>query len=82
MFEKLHPGMVLFDIHSYQMGSSRFRRLGKWEVRIITVDIEHRTAMVSWNGNPPERWHESRLRKLYTAETKAYREQEERRCLR
>ena len=78
-FEKLQPGMILFDIHSHRMGNTTMRQLGKWTVKVISVDVEHRTAMVSWNGNHPEEWSERQLRKLYTAETKAYREQEERR---
>jgi hypothetical protein len=63
-FEKIEPGMVLYDVHSENAGNTTMRRLGKWEVRIISVDKEKRTAMASWNGNRAELWHASRLEKL------------------
>lgn len=48
-------------------------------MRIISVDAENRSAMVSWNGNPPKRWFEGELRRLYIKPPKAYRDQCERR---
>jgi hypothetical protein len=77
-FDKIEPGMILLDIHSYRMGNSTMRELGLWRVRIISVDKETQTAMVSWNGNPPKKWYRFELEKLYVKETNKYREQQER----
>lgn len=78
-FEKIEPGMDLLDVHSVRMGNTTMRELGCWDVRIISVDAENRSAMVSWNGNPPKRWFEGELRRLYIKPPKAYRDQCERR---
>ena len=51
-FEKLKPGMVVYDVHSYKMGNTTQSTVGVWEVRIVTVDIESRLITASWNGNP------------------------------
>lgn len=79
-FDKIEPGMVLLDIHSYRMGNTTMRRLGKWAVEILSVDKEARTALVRWNGNPPERWLQHRLCRLYVTEPKRYREQQARKA--
>ena len=65
-FEKLVVGMVLYDRHKYRAGNTTMRVLGEWRVRIISIDPEKRTAMASWNSNPPNRWRESDLAKLKT----------------
>jgi hypothetical protein len=80
-FEKIEPGMTLLDIHSEPMGNTTMRELGCWEVKIISVDHEERTAMVSWNHNAPRKWFERNLTKLYREgkEPKRYRDQVERR---
>jgi hypothetical protein len=76
-FEKIQPGMTLFDIHSERMGNTTMRELGKWDVYIVSVDPTTRSAIVKWNGNPPKRWYERALTKLYATEPKRYREQQE-----
>jgi len=53
-FEKVKPGMVLYDRHKYRMGNTTIRSIGEWEVRVLEVDSEKRTALCSWNGNRPE----------------------------
>lgn len=77
-FEKIKPGMELLDIHSEKMGNTTMRRLGMWKVRVISVDAEARTAMVSWNGNRPRLYTRRDLERLYTKPTKKYLEQESR----
>jgi hypothetical protein len=74
-FEKITAGMTLFDIHSYKMGNMSMRQLGKWDVKVISIDSDKRTALVSWNGNRPEVWSEHKLKRLNVAETKKYKEQ-------
>lgn len=63
-FEKIKPGMVLYDRHKYRAGNTTIRVLGEWRVSIRSVDAEKRTAVASWNGNPEETWTERRLAAL------------------
>jgi hypothetical protein len=78
-FEKITPGMELLDIHRTKMGNTTMSELGLWKVRVISVDPATRTALVSWNSNPQEKYHERDLTRLYTKPPKAYLEQQERR---
>lgn len=64
-FEKIQPGMVLYDRHTHRMGNTTMKTIVEWEVRVISVDAEQRSAMVSWNGNSPRRYYEFQLRRLY-----------------
>lgn len=63
-FEKIKEGMILYDVHSYKMGNTTIRSLGIWEVKILEINRENRTALASWNGNPPKTYGESSLKKL------------------
>lgn len=72
-FEKIKPGMVLYDVHTYQMGNTTLRSHGEWEVDIIEVYPETRSASVSWNGNRPEVWGEKQLTKLRAKQTEMVR---------
>lgn len=65
-FEKIQPGMTLYDRHSHRMGNTTMKTIGEWPVRIISVDAEKRGAMASWNGNPARWYSERDLRKLHT----------------
>lgn len=62
-FEKLKPGMTVYDVHSYRMGNTTMRTLGTWRVRIHSVDAEKRSCMASWNGNAPQRFPEHAIKK-------------------
>lgn len=64
-FEKIKPGMMLYDRHAHKMGNTTLRTIGEWSVRILEVDATTRTAKVSWNGNPPETYRERALTRLY-----------------
>lgn len=56
--EKLSPGMVVYDVHSYRMGNTTMRSMGVWRVRIASVDLDKQTCIASWNGNEPKKfWH-------------------------
>jgi hypothetical protein len=74
-FERIEPGMELCDCHRYTMGNTTMRRWGLWRVQVVSVDKEARTAVVSWNDNAPQAWHERRLVKLYREPPKKYTEQ-------
>lgn len=63
-FDKLVPGMVLYDVHSYRMGNTTLRSLGTWTVRVKQIDAERRCALVSWNGNQDQWYGESDFAKL------------------
>jgi hypothetical protein len=78
-FEKIEPGMVLLDVRRHKMGNTMMSEWGAWQVRIISVDRENRTAVVSWNGNRHETWYERQLSRLYGKEPKCVRDQRERR---
>lgn len=67
-FEKIKAGDVLFDVHSYRMGNTTIRSMGCWEVKVVEVYPDKRSALVSWNGNTPEVWHEYRLARLRAKE--------------
>jgi hypothetical protein len=71
-FEKIKPGMVLLDIRRERAGNTTMTRLGKWTVKIVSVDEATRSAHVIWNGNREGRWSEGRLRKLYIKEPPSY----------
>lgn len=62
--EKIKPGDVLYDVHSYRMGNTTLRSLGLWKVQVIEV---HETyALCSWNGNTPTKFYHCQLSKLKT----------------
>ena len=58
----LKPGDVLYDCHSHKMGNTTIKSYGVWSVKIIEVFDSH--ALVSWNGNTPERYYENRVKSL------------------
>lgn len=63
-FEKIKPGMILFDVHSHRRGNTTMTTMGCWEVFIESVDVEKRTAMARWNGNPARKYFERDLNSL------------------
>lgn len=67
-FEKIKPGMVLYDVHSETMGNTTMRSVGVWPVEIVSVDEHNRCAMVRWNHNPPRKWYERQLSRLRAKE--------------
>jgi hypothetical protein len=62
-FEKLKPGMVVYDVHREKMGNTTLSTVGTWTVRIVSVDADTRSCMASWNTNPPTRHYEHTIRK-------------------
>jgi hypothetical protein len=51
-FEKLQPGMTVYDVHRHKLGSTTMNTVGVWKVRIVSVDNETKRVTASWNGNP------------------------------
>lgn len=64
-FEKLKVGEVYYDRARTKMGNTTLSCLSEWRVKILEIDLERRTALVSWNSNRPEKWYERRLRSLF-----------------
>lgn len=56
--EKLQPGAMVYDVHSQRMGNTTLRSVGVWPVQIVSVDVEARTVMAKWNGNPERKFSE------------------------
>jgi len=67
-FEKIQPGMVLYDVHSYRMGNTKLSTMGCWPVEVLTIDRERSTAMARWNGNRPQLYFRRDLEKLRAKE--------------
>ena len=65
-FEKIEPGMILYDRHRVQAGNTTMRRMSEWGVIVVSVDKTRRCAEVRWNGNPPRTWYARALEKLKT----------------
>lgn len=66
--DKLKPGMLVYDVHSYRMGNTTLRSIGVWNVHIFAVDHESRTVQAMWNGNKSQifrerQWSKWRLKK-------------------
>ena len=51
-FEKLKPGMVVYDVGRQRLGNTTMYTVAVWSVKIISVDAEKRTVEASWNYNP------------------------------
>lgn len=56
-FEKLQPGMVVYDVGRRKMGNTTISTVSVWQVHIISVNSADLTVEASWNGNPPRRFH-------------------------
>lgn len=50
-FEKLKPGMVVYDVHRHKLGNTTMSTVGVWKIRIVSVDHEAKRVTASWNGN-------------------------------
>lgn len=62
-FEKLQPGMTLYDVGSHRMGNTTIRTISVWTVRVIDVH-PNRTITASWNGNLAKLMYEHEWSKL------------------
>lgn len=60
-FEKITPGTSLWEVVTGKMGNTTISTVYVYEVKIISVCPETRTAVVSWNHNNPETWGHHRL---------------------
>lgn len=63
-FDALKVGDVLYDSKRTKMGNKSTGTLATWRVVIREIDVEHRKALASWNGNQPTWWSERKLKSL------------------
>lgn len=71
-FDKLKPGIILYDVHSYTMGNTSIRSMGVWCVKVHEVH-PNRTILASWNGNAVKRMYESEWKRLRLKEPELIR---------
>lgn len=64
-FERLQTGRTYYERHREKMGNTTMSKLGEWSVHIKEIDAVKETALVSWNGNRPEKWHRRELERLF-----------------
>lgn len=60
-FEKITPGMQLWDVRKATGYQAYKRKWDIWGVKVIEVDAEKRRALVSWNSNKAEWMPEHRV---------------------
>ena len=67
-FEKIKPGMVLYDVRP----SKRWRggKWATWPVHVLEVDTEKRLVRASWNSNASEWMPERRITKYRATKPK------------
>jgi hypothetical protein len=62
-FEKIKPGMTLYDVRKSTGFNSYRNKWDTWEVDVIEVYEDERQVLASWNGNKPEVMVEGRITK-------------------
>lgn len=62
-FNTVKPGDILYDCHTHRAGNTKMRVMGVWQVRVISVDEAGGFVVASWNGNKPERYYTSSIRR-------------------
>jgi hypothetical protein len=63
-WETVKAGDTLYDVHKTAMGNTTMKRMGCWEVEIISIDHAAGVAVARWNGNRPETWARRRVERL------------------
>ena len=58
-FDKLKPGMVVYDIGRRKMGNTTISTIAAWTIEVISVDAEARTCVAEWNHNPARTYREA-----------------------
>ena len=50
-FEKIKPGMFVYDVGRQKLGNTTLSTVVVWGVNIVSVDAEKRTVDAEWNHN-------------------------------
>lgn len=69
-FERVQAGDVLWDRHRTKQGNTTMSRMGEWDVKVISIDQEKGTAVVSWNGNRERLYGRYQIERLYKSQMK------------
>jgi len=69
-FDRIKAGDILYDVHREKMGNTTMSRLGCWDVLVVSVDHEKRTAMCRWNYNAPRLYTERSIKRLRRSKPK------------
>lgn len=62
-FEKLQPGMTVYDVGRTKMGNTTLTTVSVWQVHVREVDAERRRVLASWNGNAARHFYEREFSK-------------------
>lgn len=57
-FEKIKPGMKLYEVGRTKLGNTKLSTISVWPVFIVSVDPEKRTVVARWNGNAERTYSE------------------------
>jgi hypothetical protein len=55
-FKKITAPMTLYDVRKGAGRGSYRQKWDTWLIRVLSVDHETGTALVSWNSNRPTTW--------------------------
>ena len=66
-FEKLKPGMFVYDVGRQRLGNTTLSTVAVWGVEIIGVDTEKRTVDARWNYNLIRTYSEREYKKWRAA---------------
>ena len=67
-FEKLKPGMVVFDLWRHKTEDSTISTISIVKVCIISIDPGARTATAYWNNNSARTYSESKISRWHEKE--------------
>lgn len=60
--EDLKPGMTVYSLSHNKMGNTEINTISVYPVKIIDVDLDSKTVVASWNGNPPQKFFKLSIR--------------------
>lgn len=62
-FEKLQPGMTVYDVGRHRMGNTTMSTVAVWDVYVVSVDADARTCVARWNSNSPDVYGERSIKR-------------------
>ncbi|KZC33591.1 hypothetical protein [Rhodanobacter denitrificans] len=61
--KNLQPGQVLYTEVRRRRGHTALRETATFRVTVVSVDVEARRVLASWNGNPPKSFRETDVKR-------------------
>lgn len=68
---RLKVDQVLWTVTRQRAGNTRIMRNAVHAVRVISIDLEKRTVVASWNSNPSRTYYEYQIKSWKVKEPKA-----------